>query len=261
MKKTLIALTVAASAAVSGSAMAWTANGTGGSLELSGNLTPQDKITPWEVMVGTTVANLDALIQKGAVDTKVTATNPILVLGIRTQANTPFVGETGIAPQINYHGVVNIDKFNKGFAPVTLDIKDPTSGDKIGTMSASMFSGAEMSWKNINGGEKAVLYSSEEGKAFFGGLGKTNSSVANDPWSLVNALSAEVIAKYNDQGVPLTAGVYAQDNFNKPTVTYSAYYGAGFQPGSVMKITLDTPAAGDAPIAWEASLPVTVSYQ
>ena len=36
MKKTLIALAVATSAAVSGSAMAWTANGDGGSVSLSG---------------------------------------------------------------------------------------------------------------------------------------------------------------------------------------------------------------------------------
>lgn len=36
MKKTLIALAVAASAVVSGSAMAWTGGGNGGSLELGG---------------------------------------------------------------------------------------------------------------------------------------------------------------------------------------------------------------------------------
>ncbi|ENK8257946.1 hypothetical protein AB4C84_004676, partial [Escherichia coli] len=47
MKKTLIALAVAASAAVSGSAMAWTANGTGGSVDLGGTLTPVTKATPW----------------------------------------------------------------------------------------------------------------------------------------------------------------------------------------------------------------------
>ncbi|HEI3186174.1 TPA: hypothetical protein SI321_005057, partial [Escherichia coli] len=52
MKKTLIALAVAASAAVSGSAMAWTANGTGGSVELGGTLNPVEKVTPWEVKVG-----------------------------------------------------------------------------------------------------------------------------------------------------------------------------------------------------------------
>ncbi|EJN2318881.1 hypothetical protein NPL52_004738, partial [Escherichia coli] len=65
MKKTLIALAVAASAAVSGSAMAWTANGTGGSVDLGGTLTPVEKVTPWEVKVGDAVTGLDAQIQKG----------------------------------------------------------------------------------------------------------------------------------------------------------------------------------------------------
>ncbi|ECG8516332.1 hypothetical protein DLR11_21125 [Salmonella enterica subsp. salamae] len=263
MKKTVIALAVAASAVVSGSAMAWTANGTGGSVDLGGSLTPQDKLTPWEVMVGTAVADLDAQIQKGSTSTEVTVKKPIVVLGIRTQANTPFNGQSGIAPQINYNGAVNVDEFNKGFAPLTLDIKDSTSDNKIGTMSASMFGGAEMSWKNTTGegGEKGVLYASAAGQAFFGGLGKTTSSVSDNPWSGATDLSTEITANYDDQSVPLTSGVYAEDNFDKPTIAYSAYYGAGFEAGSVMKITLDTPAAGDTPITWKASLPVTVSYQ
>ncbi|EGJ4498914.1 hypothetical protein INB87_004741, partial [Escherichia coli] len=65
MKKTLIALAVAASAAVSGSAMAWTANGTGNSVELGGTLTPVEKVSPWEVKTGDAVTGLDAPIQKG----------------------------------------------------------------------------------------------------------------------------------------------------------------------------------------------------
>ena len=60
MKKTLIALAVAASAAVSGSAMAWTANGTGGSVDMGGTLIPEGKVTPWEVKVGDAVKGLDA---------------------------------------------------------------------------------------------------------------------------------------------------------------------------------------------------------
>ncbi|HCN8216144.1 TPA: hypothetical protein N6448_004795, partial [Escherichia coli] len=69
MKKTLIALAVAASAVVSGSAMAWTANGDGGSVDLGGTLTPTDVMTPWEVKVGAAVNDLNAAIRKG--DTKV----------------------------------------------------------------------------------------------------------------------------------------------------------------------------------------------
>ena len=69
MKKTLIALAVAASAVVSGSAMAagWEQNGTGGSVDLGGTLTPVEKATPWEVKVGDAVTGLDGQIQKGDV--------------------------------------------------------------------------------------------------------------------------------------------------------------------------------------------------
>ncbi|EOK2317588.1 hypothetical protein ACXAQL_004570 [Escherichia coli] len=66
MKKTFIALVVAASAAVSVSAMAagWEQNGSGGSVDMSGTLTPVEKVTPWEVKVGDAVTGLDAQIQK-----------------------------------------------------------------------------------------------------------------------------------------------------------------------------------------------------
>lgn len=46
MKKTLIALAVATSAAVSCSAMAWTTNGTGGTVDFGGHLAQLIKILP-----------------------------------------------------------------------------------------------------------------------------------------------------------------------------------------------------------------------
>lgn len=52
MKKTLIVLAVTASVMTSGSAMAWTLNGSGGSVELGGTLTPAEKVTLWEVKTG-----------------------------------------------------------------------------------------------------------------------------------------------------------------------------------------------------------------
>ncbi|MBJ4431454.1 hypothetical protein JGE53_19990 [Salmonella enterica subsp. enterica serovar Give] len=101
MKKTLIALAVAASAVVSGSAMAWTQTGTGGSLELGGTLTPQDKVTPWEVAVGAANTNLNTDIAKGERIVDIPVNKPIPVLGIRTISTTPFKGVNGISPQID----------------------------------------------------------------------------------------------------------------------------------------------------------------
>ncbi|MWN89069.1 hypothetical protein GQN24_29560, partial [Escherichia coli] len=98
MKKTLIALAVAASAAVSGSAMAWTANGTGGSVDLGGTLTPVNVITPWEVKVGAAVNGLDASIRKGDTGADIPVKKAISVLGIRTIKSAVFTGQQGISP-------------------------------------------------------------------------------------------------------------------------------------------------------------------
>lgn len=105
MKKTLIALAVAASAAVSGSAMAWTANGSGGSVNLGGALTPVEKLTPWEVKVGAAVNGLNGSIQKGATTVEIPANQNIPVLAIRN--NAVFNGQSGIVPAINYGGAIN----------------------------------------------------------------------------------------------------------------------------------------------------------
>lgn len=106
MKKTLIALAVAASAVVSGSAMAWTGGGNGGSLELGGTLAPQDKYIPWETSVGAAVSDLNAQIIKGEKAVSISHTSAIPVLGIRNVANG-FTGLPLIDPQIDYKGAVD----------------------------------------------------------------------------------------------------------------------------------------------------------
>ena len=77
MKKTLIALSVAASPVVSGSSMAavgeWTPGSEGGSFEMSGTLVVTGTSTnPWEVKVGPNVTNLDGKINQGDSEVKIT---------------------------------------------------------------------------------------------------------------------------------------------------------------------------------------------
>lgn len=259
MKKTLIALAVAASAVVSGSAMAWTANGTGGSVDLGGSLTPQDKLTPWEVMVGTAVADLDAQISKGSTSTKVTVNKPIVVLGIRTQAYTPFNGVDGISPQIDYGNVVNVDAFANSRAPLTLQVRDDKDA-VIGTLTSELGASALTSVKNNNGGWSGYnfSYADSAGQGFFGGLPKAKDVTSND--NIAVAIMPEVADHYVDQGVSLSE-IGPTSTFNNVDSTYSSYYAAGIEKGKIIKINLNSPAAGDTPITWKASLPVTVSYQ
>lgn len=124
MKKTLIALAVAASAAVSGSAMAWTANGTGGSVDLGGTLTPIEKVTPWEAKVGDAVTGLDAQIHKGDTKVDIPVKTAISVLGIRTAQKAAFQGQAGIAPQIDFKGAVAYEKFSGSVTDLTLSVTD-----------------------------------------------------------------------------------------------------------------------------------------
>lgn len=256
MKKTLIALAVAASAAVSGSAMAWTANGTGGSVDLGGTLTPVEKVTPWEVKVGDAVTGLDAQIQKGQKEVSIAVNKAIPVLGIRTIESTAFQGQPGISPQIDYGNAVNVDAFENGRAPVTLEVKDDTNA-KIGTLTTSLGASALVSvkgpWSGFN-----HSYSDTAGQGFFGGLPKNKAQTPDE--NIAFNVMPEVANHYIDQGVGYSK-VGVTTGFTNTKATYSGYYGAGIEQGKTIKITLDQAASGDAPIQWKASLPVTVYYQ
>lgn len=260
MKKTLIALAVAASAAVSGSAMAWAPNGTGGSVDLGGTLTPVEKVTPWEVKMGSEITGLDASIGRGQKVVEVKMPKNALIMGIRTQTKDTFPGwASDITPSIDFNGAVNLDSFSKGVATLTLDVKQ--GGDKIGTMQASFESGAEASFRGEgDDANKYTLFAPRMGNAFFGGLSKTAEGASQYGYYLVKKYDAEVVANYNDQNISGDA-IKEEISFNDGVKSYSGFYGAGIPADSSIVITLDQAASSDAPIQWKASLPVTVSYQ
>ncbi|EBN9932892.1 fimbrial protein [Salmonella enterica] len=260
MKKTLIALAVAASAAVSGSAMAWTANGDGGSVDLGGTLTPSYAVTPWVVKVGAAVNGLDALIKKGQKTAVIAVNRAIPVLGIRTSTAEAFRGKAGITPQIDYKGAVDIDGFRSGGTTLTLEVKDANDA-KIGSMSVSFSAAAARSYSfdNIEGESSRNLFATQEGQSFFGGLGKNESAIASDAKALITLIDADIVANYNSWQLTNITGSLA-DDFSA-NVFHSGFYGSGIESGKSIKITLDQNVSGDAPIVWKASLPVTVSYQ
>lgn len=255
MKKTLIALAVAASAAVSGSAMAWTANGTGGSVDLSGSLTPADVVTPWEVKVGAAVNGLDADISKGDTEVEIPVKNTIPVLGIRTVQAEAFVGGPALSPQISYGNALNVNAFEASVAPLTLEVKDANDA-QIGSLTTDMFAQARTSiMGEVNG--KFLNYASHAGQGFFGGLPKSADKVLNA--DRAPELMPEAEQNYVSQSAPDTGIDYTY--FSAPLSTHSAYYFSVVESGNSIRITLDQAASGDAPIQWKASLPVTVSYQ
>ncbi|EFJ3713769.1 hypothetical protein ACH33C_15315 [Escherichia coli] len=260
MKKTLIALAVAASAAISGSAMAWTPNGSGGSVELGGTLTPAGKTTPWSVKVGNT-SDLDAKIKEGQSVVTIPLNKPALFLGITTTAGKDgFYGQDGISPQIDYSGAVDLDKFKGGVTQVKIPVKDQDQND-IGYMEANFTSGAIQQWKEKDTGtvKRNSLYAAKSGDAFYGGVGKNSDGVMASSWVRrgLDELDPEIANTAWDSSIAVST---ATADF-KGDWHYQGYYGGGIKKGENIKITLNTPAKGGEALKWYASLPVVVSYQ
>ncbi|EDC6228528.1 hypothetical protein GAV69_20220 [Salmonella enterica subsp. enterica serovar Eastbourne] len=266
MKKSLIALAVVASTVVFGSSMAantvtpgaWLPNGTVGVVELSGTLTPQDKVTPWEISIGAPVTDLDGFVQKGQQNVSVHVKNAIPVLGIRTQLKEAFKGLPGIAPQIDFKGAIDTQNFSGSVTTLTLDVKD-AQAQKIGRLQVPLFAGAEYSFTGPNDG-KLYMSGDTPGAAFYGGLGMNRNTIGSDVQSRVRAIEPQYLANYSDQGAPQSLNAPSSNSLADTKYSFSAYYGAGIEASSKIKITLDAPAASEA-IVWRASLPIAVSYQ
>ena len=265
MKKTLIALTVAASAAVSGSAMAWTVNGTGGSVDLGGTLTPTEVTSPWEVQVGSAVNDLNANVLAGETQIDLHVNKAIPVLGIRTTSPSVFNGKVGLTPQISYgdsNSTVDLNSFSAGVTSLSMKIFNASSNEELGQLVVPFTAVAESSWNNAlkNTKGRKSLFADTEGRAFFGGLAKNVEGSVKGPqvWDIATALNSDVGEHYLDQGAALATNA-ATDSFSSENITYSGYYSSGIQAGSVAKITLNSPASGGS-INWKANLPVVVSY-
>ncbi|WP_105493873.1 hypothetical protein [Escherichia coli] len=257
MKKTLIALAVAASAAVSGSAMAWTANGTGGSVDLGGTLTPVEKVTPWEVKVGAAVNGLNGSIQKGATTVEIPVGKHIPILAIRN--SEVFNGQPGIIPVINYGGAIDTANFTDNTTALTLNVNGDAG--KIGVLTAPLYASAieKAAW----GGKVEAKYlaaSRATGAAFTGGVPASVDGVTISGAYEVMAQLFPDIWENENPAAATSWDKWDNEIFGDPTVKYSASYASGIRDFAKITIKLDAPAANDS-INWTAQLPVTVSYQ
>ncbi|HFW1342580.1 TPA: hypothetical protein ACIAY5_004521 [Salmonella enterica subsp. enterica serovar Virchow] len=263
MKKTVIAAALA-STVFSGAAMAWTAAGTGGNIEIGGNIQVTPYTTPWEVQVGSPATNLDANITKGTKVVVIPVTKAIPVLGIRTVSNTPFNGGVGINPQISYNGAVQLHSFVEGDTVMTLPVMDVNNpGKQIGALETSFYAAALSTWRNPTSGDSGQYstYADTAGQAFWGGVSPDvgGSAQGRTVVGELTAINPAFVANYNDQSATWT---------NSATMSFvpvagvmnTGVYGAGIKSGANIKLTLTQPAANDL-IKWKASLPVTVSYQ
>lgn len=262
MKKTLVAIALAVTT-VSGSAMAWTASGTGGNLEIGGNIQVNPYDTPWEVEVGASVMDMSASINKGNKIVAIPVTKAIPVLGIRTTATTAFTGATGLNPQIDYGNAVDLASFNAGKGQLSLPLMnaaDPTV--EIGKMKATIVAAAGIS--HLQGGVagSGSLFAANANEAFYGGLGQSESAIVDSTQAaltLAQSISPDYVAKFDWQGAS-SENKTSTGDFGSTDTTFSGFYGAGLQSGTSIILELTKPAETDT-VNWKASLPITVSYQ
>ncbi|MEQ4855033.1 hypothetical protein ABN112_24010, partial [Escherichia coli] len=267
MKKTLIALAVAASAAVSGSAMAatWTPNLAGvNNFELGGTLTPKANVTPWEAMIGDAVKNLDSDIKKGQSKVTMLTKSAIPVLGIRTVSNTAFVADMyqSATPNIDYGTAVDLGATVDSKAPLTLEVKDSTTDLPIGTLRTSLYVAAMQAYTNQTSSKSGMNpLIGEAGGLFEGGLPTQSAAIGdvNQVMPTLDAISPEFGVNFDKRGQS-TVGNPGKGTIGGSNILYSAYYGSGIKAGESIVINLTQPIGATA-ITWKATLPITISYQ
>ncbi len=260
MKKTLIALAAAASAVVSGSAMAaWVDTGTGGGFKMEGALTPKDRVTPWEAKTFPGLAALNANIEKGKKQIEIPFSKNVPVVSVRNREAAGFRGRDGKAAlvRISFGNAVNVKSASGGKAPLQLRVVDAANSKELGTLTAPLFVAGFSLWDNSWKG----LYASSESDLFWGGLGISRNSLASAEFTLnkLAQISPEMVEKFGQPNGSFALS-YGTEDFGVADRIYKVAYGAGFLKDDRMTITLNTPLEGVAPVNWKAEWPITISY-
>ncbi|HAL0191104.1 TPA: fimbrial protein [Escherichia coli] len=280
MKKTLIALAVAASA-VSGMAHAWTNGDFNGSVDIGGSITADDYRQKWSWAVGSDINGFsNALTDLTDGGTKLTITvsgNKPILLGKTTEAfAAPVDAGVGAKPQItftDYEGqtvALQYEHNNKdGLGYFVLPMKN-TDGTKIGSLKANVaYAGAASVGKDGQGYIGSL--SERDWSIFKGGLGAYGSAsvlddgdAAAERTALFGSLSQ---AEMLQQIQAVNAGVSGLDSrtgsigenmkYTDGTVV-SAAYAMGIANGQTIEATFDQ--AVTASTQWSAPLNVAVTY-
>nr|AAR24463.2 putative colonization factor [Escherichia coli] len=281
MKKTLIALAVAASA-VSGMAHAWTNGDFNGSVDIGGSITADDYRQKWSWAVGSDINGFsNALTDLTDGGTKLTITvsgNKPILLGKTTEAfAAPVDAGVGAKPQItftDYEGqkvALQYEHNNKdGLGYFVLPMKN-TDGTKIGSLKANVaYAGAASVGKDGQGYIGSL--SERDWSIFKGGLGAYGSASVLDGGdaaaertalfgSLSQARDASTDSSPKMQEFPVltarTGSIGENMKYTDGTVVSTAY-AMGIANGQTIEATFDQ--AVTASTQWSAPLNVAVTY-
>lgn len=281
MKKTLIALAVAASA-VSGMAHAWTNGDFNGSVDIGGSITADDERQKWLWAVGSDINGFNNSLKNMTENkTKLTITvnsNKPILLGKTNEAfSTPVAGGMGAIPQIAFTGydgtpveLKNPDGVrDKGLAYMVLPMKNE-KGDKLGSVTVNAsYAGAVMVGKPGSVSLRS-LYAGSNNVIFYGGLPfnvpgseflKGDSAASRT--ELFGSLSASGMLKQLQGVYPNITTYDIQNNANENMqytdgTVVSAAYALGIADGQTIELTFDK--AVTASTKWSAPLNVAVTY-
>ncbi|ENF8269128.1 hypothetical protein ABRC84_003719 [Salmonella enterica] len=249
-----------------GEGQAWVPGGTGGNVDMGGTITPSGPKNPWEVQVGDAVTGLDMVLPESGTVMHHRLKQTLPVLGIRTTTGLAetFGGETagGIAPQITFSGTLPGPR-ERGRLPLELDVtRASDSSHFLGVLRLSLLTGAEVSQKNpaTNDGRRYSVWAGQAGEAFYGGIARTPEEAVDDALTQVGDVFPVYRARYNDQGLPPSAGAKQSVEFRNAGIRYSGFYGAGLVQGDIITLRSDSGLPSTAE-AWRAGLKVAVEYR
>lgn len=281
MKKTLIALTVATSAFISGSAMAWSEGNFNGSVDFGGSVTVGDNFAKkWSWEVGTTLGGFDGnakeLTDSGKKLVITADKDAAILLGKTVNAfMAKDVGSSAI-PQIAFsdHAKAKVtpvfDKTGgagKGYLDVpVLDDKSVVIGKAKINMTAA---GVRLLTDTPN--KRAVvasLYSADSNYIFFGGIpsdmaGSLQRGSTTADWiaSVGGLTLAELRKQISDVDADIT-GLGVSSSAYRDNMTgsvKSASYAMAVKSGQTLDLTFTD--AVTTTTAWKAPLNISVTYQ
>ncbi|HFW6978509.1 hypothetical protein [Escherichia coli] len=267
MKKTLIALVVAAGAtmSVSGVANAFTSAFPGGDISLGGTISTPVQGAVYEGKVGS-LTGLDSNIPVGDTTVSIVAPANAGLLALRSVQGGFDNSASDKIANITFNGKTLVQaaggSFSNGAIDMTLDVQDAT-GNKIGDITFPMQVAAVSAI--VDNADSSVagasLYAYDNSRTYYGALPQKAAGAVSsysDALSIMNGLFSD-ISDYLPQVTSEASTAEAKD-FSATGKVFNTAYAAGIVAGNTITLTLDNPAtAGD--VSWTASMPVVVSYK
>ncbi len=293
MKKTLIALAVAASAIVSGSSVAalggWTESQPNGSIDIGGTITKPVNDMKWLWAVGEGMNNYEhtvAQLSNGGTELTVAVADdlPFLAAKMSKAVDLPIVG--GLVPQVQFtsfdQSVAQMTFQDSTSATLTVKVKD-ANDVQIGDLAIPLTFGAGATHMDVDelGNSSANFARISTGAlgigSIFEGLvqpsSKTNATLALK-WSGVTTsdIMDEMIKGIQAANVTpalTTIGVSDSSWMNYSSMNHGNYvgtgnlryavYGAGIPAGSELALTFNKAITEET--EWKAPVTVNVTYQ